>query len=56
MKYTAVLASLLAVAIAHDDHEQITFEGPHEGLWYNTLPGDGGKQVRTCGHIDQDSV
>ena len=39
------LALLNAVA-AHEDHEQTPISGPHGGLWYNTLPGDGGTQVR----------
>lgn len=45
MRSFVALASLLAVVCAHEDHDQAVFEGPHEGLWYNTLPGDGGKQV-----------
>lgn len=49
MKYTAALVSFIALVIAHEDHEQVTFQGPHEGLWYNTLPGDGGKQVSAPG-------
>lgn len=43
-------AALLATsALAHSDHEhQIPIQGPHKALWYNTLPGDGGTQVRQC--------
>jgi len=43
------LAGVLAVALAHDshDHEQI-IAGPHQGLWFTTLPGDGGTQVCSC--------
>lgn len=46
-----MFASLLvlgyaAIAAAHGDHGQKSLSGPHESLWYNTLPGDGGKQVR----------
>lgn len=39
---TLALASL---AIAHGSHQQVPMAGPHKQLWYNTLPGDGGKQV-----------
>ena len=42
----ALLAlGLAAVATAHSDHDQTPLSGPHDGLWYNTLPGDGGTQV-----------
>lgn len=41
------LLALAAYVVAHDNHEQIPVEGPHKSLWYNTLPGDGGTQVRT---------
>ncbi len=42
------VASLIVAVVAHGDHDhdQEPVEGPHNGLWYNTLPGDGGKQVR----------
>ena len=33
-------------ALAHGDHDQTPVSGPHKSLWYNTLPGDGGTQVR----------
>lgn len=39
------IAALGAVVSAHSDHHQMPMAGPHQGLWYNTLPGDGGKQV-----------
>lgn len=41
------LCSLLAfaVAVAHEDHAQAPIQGPHESLWYNTIPGDGGTQA-----------
>lgn len=47
-----MLSSLLvlgyaAIAAAHGDHDQKTLSGPHESLWYNQLPGDGGTQVRS---------
>ena len=39
-------AALTAVAFGHEHHdEQTPIAGPHGGLWYNTLPGDGGTQV-----------
>lgn len=37
---------IASVAIAHGSHDQEPMEGPHQSLWYNTLPGDGGTQVR----------
>lgn len=45
--YSAIfgLAALVAAHGGHDQHQE-PMEGPHEGLWYNTLPGDGGTQVR----------
>jgi hypothetical protein len=48
-KVLTVVAGLAAGAVAHGDHghEQEPIAGPHKGLWYNTLPGDGGTQV--CG-------
>lgn len=39
------LLALAAVAAAHGDHRQEPLAGPHKGLWYNTIPGDGGTQV-----------
>lgn len=41
---------LAATAAAHSGHddEQTVIAGPHQSLWYNTLPGDGGTQV---GHL-----
>jgi agmatinase len=53
---TLALASL---AIAHGDHQQVPLSGPHKQLWYNTLPGDGGKQVGfglTFDHIVKSSI
>jgi agmatinase len=40
------LVALAAAVAAHGDHNQKPIEGPIQGLWYNTLPGDGGTQVR----------
>ena len=39
------IVSLAVAVLAHEDHEQTPIAGPHKGLWYNTLPGDGGTQV-----------
>ena len=37
---------LAATVLSHDhDHDQEIIEGPHQKLWYNVLPGDGGTQV-----------
>ncbi|KAI1658187.1 Arginase/deacetylase [Daldinia decipiens] len=36
----------LAFAAAHGTHDdQKTLSGPHQSLWYNVLPGDGGTQA-----------
>lgn len=44
---TAAAAAAATVVLAHGDHhDQEPLEGPHKKLWYNTLPGDGGTQVR----------
>ncbi|KAJ3540980.1 hypothetical protein NM208_g4811 [Fusarium decemcellulare] len=40
-----LLFSYASVAIAHAGHEQEPLSGPHQSLWYNTLPGDGGTQA-----------
>ena len=47
MKISSTLLSFAAAVAAHGDHDhdQEPLAGPHEGLWYNTLPGDGGTQV-----------
>ncbi|KAL1647325.1 hypothetical protein SLS58_002653 [Diplodia intermedia] len=47
MKTFALVAGLAAFTAAHGDHDhdQRPIEGPHKGLWYNTLPGDGGTQA-----------
>jgi agmatinase len=47
MRFTPALLSFAATVAAHGDHDhdQEPLAGPHEGLWYNTLPGDGGTQV-----------
>lgn len=48
MRSTALSTIAFAAAVlAHGDHsqDQSPISGPHQGLWYNTLPGDGGTQV-----------
>jgi len=47
MKLSSALLSFAAAVAAHGDHDhdQEPLAGPHEGLWYNTLPGDGGTQA-----------
>lgn len=51
MKFPSTLLTFAAAVAAHSDHghDQEPLAGPHEGLWYNSLPGDGGKQVRWRG-------
>jgi agmatinase len=44
MIYCALILGWAAAVTAHAGHEQIAL-GPHQSLWYNTLPGDGGTQV-----------
>lgn len=41
----ALLASWAAIVAGHAGHDQKSLSGPHQSLWYNTLPGDGGTQV-----------
>lgn len=36
---------LLRCTTAHSSNDQYPIAGPHNGLWYNTLPGDGGTQA-----------
>lgn len=43
----AGLLVLSALVTAHGEQSQSQLAGPHQGLWYNTLPGDGGTQVST---------
>ncbi|KAK8085723.1 agmatinase 1 [Apiospora hydei] len=45
MHSTLLALGLAAVASAHGNHDQKPISGPHKGLWYNNLPGDGGKQA-----------
>ena len=60
-KLVTAVAALAATVSAHGDHEhdQEPIAGPHQGLWYNSLPGDGGKQadsifsgISTFGRLD----
>jgi hypothetical protein len=37
--------SLVVLAAGHDHEDQEVLEGPHQSLWYTTLPGDGGTQA-----------
>lgn len=48
MKAFTLFSGLAALAAAHGDHghDQKPIEGPLKGIWYNSLPGDGGTQVR----------
>jgi agmatinase len=49
MKYLAAAAAIVGATYAHGHHDdQTPIEGPHQGLWYNQLPGDGGTQVRSA--------
>ncbi|XXH03774.1 hypothetical protein Hte_010180 [Hypoxylon texense] len=42
---TLLTVGYAAFAAAHGTHDQKTLAGPHQSLWYNTLPGDGGTQA-----------
>lgn len=42
---TLLVLGWAAAATAHAGHEQTPISGPHQSLWYKTLPGDGGTQV-----------
>lgn len=48
MRVSSALLSFAAIVAAHGDHDhnQEPMSGPFDGLWYNSLPGDGGTQVR----------
>ncbi|KAF1345316.1 arginase family-domain-containing protein [Delphinella strobiligena] len=60
LKLATLATALAATVSAHGDHkDQEPLAGPHKGLWYNSLPGDGGKQadsvfsgISTFGRID----
>lgn len=44
---SCLYAALVATVVAHGLHDdQSPILGPHQSLWYNKLPGDGGTQVR----------
>lgn len=54
MLYSILAVAALAVDVmAHDDHNQKLIAGPHQSLWYNALPGDGGTQVNLFHQIDR---
>lgn len=44
-KLFATSSALVAAVSAHI--QEPLKQGPHKGLWYNTLPGDGGTQAGT---------
>jgi len=48
MSKLLALATLLVAALAHEghDHDQTPISGPHPGLWFNGMPGDGDTQVK----------
>jgi len=59
LKLFTATAALAAVVAGHDNHDQEPIAGPHKGLWYNALPGDGGTQadsvfsgISTFGRLD----
>ncbi|KAK8124208.1 agmatinase 1 [Apiospora kogelbergensis] len=45
MHSTILALGCVALASAHGNHDQKPLSGPHKSLWYNNLPGDGGKQA-----------
>jgi agmatinase len=42
--------SFVTLAAVVTAHGQKPITGPHQSLWYNTIPGDGGTQVSTGGN------
>lgn len=40
-----IIATSVIFATAHIEDDQKPIAGPHKGLWYNALPGDGGTQA-----------
>ncbi|KAH9900280.1 Arginase/deacetylase [Xylariomycetidae sp. FL2044] len=43
---TILAIAYAAIIAAHEGHaDQEPLSGPHQSLWYNALPGDGGKQA-----------
>jgi agmatinase len=53
MRVSSAVLSFAAAVAAHGDHDhdQEPLAGPLQKLWYNTLPGDGGTQVRSQAFI-----
>ncbi|KAF2708384.1 Arginase/deacetylase [Pleomassaria siparia CBS 279.74] len=47
MRVSGTVLSIAALVAAHGDHDshQEPMSGPFDGLWYNSLPGDGGTQA-----------
>ncbi|KAK7976817.1 magnesium transporter NIPA-domain-containing protein [Apiospora arundinis] len=46
MMHTSIFVlGCAAIASAHGNHDQKPLSGPHKSLWYNNMPGDGGKQA-----------
>jgi hypothetical protein len=49
--------ALVLPVLSHEDHEyQTPISGPHKSLWYNTIPGDGGTQVRKNSQLQLTSI
>jgi agmatinase len=42
---TVGFVALSTLAAAHGSHQSPMAAGPHQGLWYNSLSGEGGKQA-----------
>ena len=40
-----IITTSIIFAAAHIEDDQKPIAGPHKGLWYNALPGDGGTQA-----------
>ena len=49
------LLALLGPSAAHETQKQTPISGPHNGLWYNALPGDGGIQV-SLGGLEEETT
>lgn len=50
LRLATFVTALAASVAAHGDHDHVQepLAGPLQSLWYNQLPGDGGKQVRSA--------
>ena len=54
---TFLALSWASTILAHAGHEQKPVSGPHQSLWYQTIPGDGGTQAsrpsaQAIGYLD----